>query len=86
MKQWLLPIILFAFSLISLATLKSIAPELVTSQLVFWVLTAITVVVAWKLKAEFWFKYHWWWYLGLVGLLILTLIVGNLNSWHCSLD
>jgi rod shape determining protein RodA len=78
-RHLLIPAILASFALISLITLKSIAPELASIQLLFWIISTIIFFVASQWKLSFLKKYHYLAYAGLIFLLILTLINSSIT-------
>lgn len=78
-RHFLLPAILLSFALISLVTLKSIAPNLATAQLIFWLIGIICFVVFSKIKLSFYKRNHWLAFVTLNVLLITVLITGTVT-------
>jgi rod shape determining protein RodA len=79
LKTWLLPALIVLLGLISIVTLKSVAAQFATQQLIF---LAVGLPVFWLLSRfsfTFFVQYRWLAYLGLIGLLVLTLLVGSLT-------
>jgi rod shape determining protein RodA len=78
-KALLIPAVLISFSLISLVTLKSIAPELASVQLIFWIIGLISFTVISRLKLSFLQRNNFLAYSGLIFLLLATLINSSLT-------
>jgi len=73
-KTLLIPAVLLSFALISLITLKSIAPELASTQLIFWIIGLISFFIISRMRFSFIKKNNLLAYGGLIFLLIVTLI------------
>ena len=78
-KTFLIPAVLVSFALISLITLKSIAPELASVQLIYWILGFGSFVVISQIKLNILKKNNFFAYGGLIFLLIVTLISSSLT-------
>jgi rod shape determining protein RodA len=78
-KTLLIPALLGSFALISLITLKSIEPQLASTQLLFWIVSLAVFYVSSTIKLSFLKRYSWIAYFGLVFLLTVTLVNGTLT-------
>ncbi|NCN87468.1 MAG: rod shape-determining protein RodA [Candidatus Pacebacteria bacterium] len=78
-RHLLIPAILGSFALISLITLKSIAPDLASAQLIFWLISFAVFFIASKVKISFLKKYYYIAYGALNFLLVLTLITSSIT-------
>lgn len=78
-RHFLIPVILVSFALISLITLKSLAPDLATSQLIFWLIGGGAFVIFSHIKINFFRRHHWWAYGVLLSLLVIVLITGTVT-------
>lgn len=78
-RHFLLPAILVSFALISLITLKSIAPSLATDQLIFWLVGLSFFFVFSKIKINFLRRHHWWAFATLNILLVVVLLTGSIT-------
>src|SRR5215207_5031005 len=85
MHRWLIPAILFVFSLISIVTLKSVAAPLATNQLFFFIIGSGIFFIASQIPFSMWLQYRWFGYGFLYFLLLLTLVLGTVTrgttSW-----
>lgn len=79
LRYWLLPSLLILLGLISIVTLRSVAAQYASQQLVFFIISAVVFWFVSRFSFEFIGQYRWLLYLGLVLLLTLTLIVGTLT-------
>jgi len=66
-------------ALISLSTLKSIAPDLATQQFIFWLLAGTVFLISRKINFSYLSKFSWPLYLILIFLLILVFFVGHIS-------
>jgi rod shape determining protein RodA len=76
-RYWLLPAIMVLLGLISIVTLRSVAAQYATQQLIF---LAAGLGIFWfvsRFSFSFISQYRWFAYLALVVLLVLTLLVGS---------
>ncbi|MDH5533901.1 MAG: rod shape-determining protein RodA [Candidatus Pacebacteria bacterium] len=78
-KTLLIPAVLISFALISLITLKSIAPELASVQLIYWILGFSSFIAISQIRLTILKKYNLLAYAGLIFLLIVTLISSSLT-------
>jgi rod shape determining protein RodA len=78
-RHLLIPAILGSFALISLITLKSIAPELASTQLIFWLISFAVFFLSSKWKMSFLKKHYYIAYAGLIFLLVLTLVTSTIT-------
>ena len=76
-RQYILPVLLFLFCLTSIVGLRSIAPELATQQLIFFILGGIIFFITSSLP--FWWlqKLSYYFFGGLIFTLVLTLIFAD---------
>lgn len=79
LKTWLLPALIVLLGLISIVTLKSVAAQFATQQLVFLVIGLTLFWLISRFSFTFLAQYRWLAYLGLVVLLVITLLVGSLT-------
>lgn len=77
MRLWLIPLIGLLLSLISLITLRSVAPSTVASQLIFIGIGLVGFGLIWRVGFEKILAFRWPLYLGLIGMLSLTLMVAT---------
>jgi rod shape determining protein RodA len=77
MRTWLLPGVMILLALLSLVTLKSVAPTLAGSQFIFFLLGAAVFGVTSRLSYSLMSGWRWVAYLGLCFLLIIPLILGT---------
>ncbi len=75
--KWLLPAVTFILASLSLITLRSIAPELVERQLLFYFIGAVGFYIAARIQFSTWKKLSLPAYLLLNIVLVLLLIVGS---------
>lgn len=75
----MLPAVLVSFALISLITLKSIAPALATDQLIFWLVGLVSFVIFSQIKLSFFRRNHWLAFGALLFLLVSVLITGSVT-------
>lgn len=71
---------MISFALISVVTLKSIAPDLATTQLVFWLVSLGAFFLITKFKIGFFKRNHLVGYLGVNFALLFTLAVGTVTK------
>ena len=76
MKHWLLPSIIVAFGLISVATLKSVAPQLATQQAIFFILGLCVFFVTTHITYKQLMAIAWPMYSIVCALLIVSMIAG----------
>lgn len=79
LRYWLLPSLLIVLALISIVTLRSVAEQFASQQLVFFAISAGVFWFVSRFSFQFIGQYRWLLYAGLVGLLALTLVVGTLT-------
>jgi rod shape determining protein RodA len=83
--HWLIPAISFILSSLSLITLRSIAPELVSKQLLFFGVGFAGFYVAASIKFQIWQKLssigYWLLNLSLIGLLVLGVRTRGVMGW-----
>jgi rod shape determining protein RodA len=79
LKYWLIPALITLLGLISIVTLRSVAAQFATQQLIFFAIGLTLFWVVSRLSFSFVMQYRWLAYLGLIGLLVLTLLVGSLT-------
>lgn len=79
MKQWLLPGIITIFGLISVATLKSVAPQLAAQQAVFFIIGLLIFFAALRVPFKQLLSLSWPMYGILCLLLLLSLAAGVLT-------
>ncbi len=83
--HWLIPAISFVLSSLSLITLRSIAPELVFKQLLFFGVGFVSFYVAARIKFQAWQKLsgigYWLLNLVLIGLLVLGVRTRGVTGW-----
>ncbi len=77
MRTWLLPGVMTILALLSLVTLKSVAPTLAAPQFIFFLLGAVVFSVTSRLPYSLLAGWRWPAYLGLCLLLIVPLILGK---------
>jgi len=82
--KWLLPSCIVLLSLISLITLRSVAPQLVGLQTTFVLLGLVTFLVSWKIGFHRFLTFRWPLYGGLVGLLIVILLFAEVTRGSTS--
>lgn len=78
-SNWLL-IFILVLGLFSVLTLRGISVTYATNQLFFFI---IGIIVFWLLSSVsfgYWERTKWLWYSAVVGLLVLTLIIGNVTK------
>jgi len=73
-KYFFIPAVMVSFALISVITLKSIAPELATEQLIFWLIGLGTFFWFSKINLRTLIKYRFFFYWGVIILLTLTFV------------
>ncbi len=85
LRRWILPVIIFLFGLLSLMTLKSIAPDLLGKQLLYFVIGSILFTATARvsfLRLQMWSPYL---YGALIFFLLLTHFIGRVTrgatSW-----
>ncbi len=76
MKQWLIPGVMGVFGLISVATLKSVAPSLAAQQAVFFVLGLGIFYITSKFNYKHWLSLAWFFYGAVCALLVISMIAG----------
>jgi rod shape determining protein RodA len=76
MKQWIIPGVMGVFGLISVATLKSVAPSLAAQQAVFFVLGLGVFYITSKFNYKHWLSLAWFFYGAVCALLIASMIAG----------
>lgn len=83
--HWLIPAISFILSSLSLITLRSIAPELVSKQLLFFGVGFVGFYAAAGIKFQIWQKLssigYWLLNLSLIGLLVLGVRTRGVMGW-----
>ena len=75
-RQLIIPGIILCLSSLSFLILASIAPELLKTQLLHYLLAILAFLITWRLGFEFWLRSSAALYLGLIILLIITLFAG----------
>jgi len=78
-RYWLLPAIMILLGLISIVTLRSVAAQYATQQLIFLLLGLGLFWFVSRFSFSFISQYRWFAYLGLITLLVLTLLVGSIT-------
>jgi len=68
-KQWLLPGTLFLLSLISILILRSVAPQLLVKQVLFFMIGAVIFVISSKTPFQRWHQWSW----PIYGIVLLCL-------------
>jgi len=85
LRRWLLPLFIFLFALLSLMTLRSIAPTLLQKQALYFALGAVIFFLTAKISFQKWLILSPYVYGLVVVLLILTKIIGKVTrgatSW-----
>lgn len=76
MRTWFLPALLIVFSLLSVLTLSSIAPQLAPKQLGFFLVGGIIFLIAAKIKFPDYMRLSPVGYISTIIMLILVLVVG----------
>lgn len=79
MKLWFLPATLILFSLLSVLTLSSIAPELAPRQLSFFLVGLMVFYAVSRVSFLEIIKFHWLYYGLVAGLLGYVLVLGELT-------
>ena len=77
MKKWFIPLIALALSLLSLATLSSVSPDLMRRQLFFWLASFSLFWFVSQIPLRAWLKWGDWAWKGLVIILVGLLIFGR---------
>ena len=84
-RQWFLPGLMVVFALISLLTLKSVAPSLVNRQLLYFIVGAGIFIGTSKISFIRWVQFSPAFYALLIGFLLLTKVIGTVTrgtiSW-----
>ncbi len=84
-RRWLLPLLILALSLLSVITLRSIAPQLLGRQVFFFIVGGIIFFLASRIQSSFWQNISAYLYAGLLFMLILTQLFGSVTrgtrSW-----
>lgn len=84
-RRWLLPLLILSLALLSVITLRSIAPQLLGRQVFFFVAGGVIFFLASRLQSSFWQNISTYLYAGLLFMLLLTQIFGNITrgtrSW-----
>ncbi len=80
MRLWLLPGVITVMGLMSVASLKSVAPSLATEQTIFLILGLIAFTVVSRFNYKQLLTLSWPMYIGLCCLLILSMIAGLLTG------
>ncbi len=75
-----LPLLYFCFAVISLGIIASIAPQLVFTQFIYFLLGAGLFTLSSILPLSFWRRYHWVFYLGTLVALVVTLMLGVIHK------
>lgn len=78
-RDFFISAIIFIFALISVVTLKSIAPELATEQLIFWLIGLGVFFWFSKININTLIKYRSFFYWGVIILLMLTFVSNDLT-------
>ena len=85
LRRWLLPVFIFLFALLSLMTLRSIAPALLQKQALYFALGASIFFLTAKVSFQKWLILSPYVYGLVIVLLILTKIIGKVTrgatSW-----
>jgi rod shape determining protein RodA len=85
LRRWLLPLLILTLSLLSVITLRSIAPQLVGRQVLFFIIGGVIFLLTSRIHASFWQNISGYLYAGLVGMLVLTQAFGTVTrgtrSW-----
>jgi len=85
LRTWLLPFLLLCLAAISILVLRSVAPSLLPKQLIFFVLGGFTFIIASHIRFGTWLKVSPYLYGLLIGLLLITQILGKVTrgavSW-----
>ncbi len=84
-RRWVLPILIFLFSFLSLLTLRSVAPALLTRQLLFFLVGGGIFLVTSRINFSIWLRMSPFLYAALISLLLLTQVLGKVTrgttSW-----
>jgi rod shape determining protein RodA len=84
-RHWVIPVLLAFFALISLMILRSVAPSLLSRQLLFFIAGAVIFVFSTRITFAHWVQWGAFLYAGLTFMLILTQLVGKVtrgtHSW-----
>lgn len=79
-RLWLIPAVLVFFGMTSIVTLNSVAQPFASQQLVYVVFSLGLFALISQLKLSVLYKHRWLLYFGLLGMLILTLIIGTITN------
>ena len=79
MRKYILPSVLFLFTVLSLTTLRSIVPDLLYKQTIAVLVAAVAFFVSAKLPFSFHIKTSKWLYWGLNASLLFLLIYGSIT-------
>ncbi len=82
--KWLLPSCIVLLSLISLITLRSVAPQLVGLQTTFVILGLGTFLASWKMGFDRFLTFRWPLYVGLLVLLIIIFLFAEVTRGSTS--
>lgn len=76
-RSSILPIFYLLFASLSVATLRSIDPTYGVNQLLFFIAGFLVYILVSSFSFDWLQRTRWVWYLGVVGLLVLTLVIGT---------
>lgn len=80
MKRWLLPAVMISLALISVLTLKSVAPELATQQTIYFIISFIIFFFVSKIEFEQLARLAWPMYVLVNFLLIVSYLFGTFTN------
>ncbi len=85
LRYWLLPFFMLCLSAISILVLRSVAPTLLSKQIIFFLMGAGIFIAASKISFSQWLKVSPYLYALLIFLLLLTQVIGKVTrgavSW-----
>lgn len=80
MRQWLIPATILVLGLLSILTLSSIAPTLAPRQLIFFMIGFLAFFLNAHISFKQLMNLSFFGYLGIIFLLIITLLIGNVTK------
>lgn len=76
-RSYWLVIHILVLGLLSILTLRGISVTYATNQLFFFIIGLLTYYTLSSFPFSVWKQSRWLWYTGVIGLLVITLIIGN---------
>lgn len=80
MRLWIIPTVILILGLLSILTLSSISPTLAPKQLIFFMLGFTLFFLISKISFKRFEELSFFGYIGVIGLLLLTLVIGNVTK------